>query len=88
MVDTVDLGDHVQKSVLDILKSKHPSAQPVFPAALPEGNADPPDVHPIIFDQITAATIRCFSLCTKGAAGSSGIDAHDTSQPPMIYAMS
>ena len=74
--DLVDLGDHVQKPVLDILRSKHPHAQSVSPAALPEGSTDPPEVHPVVFDQITGASIRCAALRTKGAAGPSGIDAH------------
>ena len=75
MDDLVDLGDHVQKPVLDILRSKHPHAQSVSPAALPEGSADPPEVHPV-FDQITGASIHRAALRTKGTAGPSGIDAH------------
>jgi hypothetical protein len=74
--DMVDIGYHIQKSVLDILKSKHPHAQPVLPTALPHGNAVPPEVHPAVFDQITAACIRRAALRTKGAAGPSGLDAH------------
>ena len=71
--DTVDLGDHVQKSVLDILSPNIPMPKP---AALSEGNTDPPEVHPVIFDQINAATIRRAALRTKGAADPSGTDAH------------
>ena len=74
--DLIDQGDHVQKSVLDILRSKHPPAQPVLPSALIDGNADPPVVHPVVFDRITAACIRRAALRTKGAAGPSGLDAH------------
>ena len=72
MDDTDDLGDHVQKTVLDIW-FKHPHAQA---DTLPEGNSDPPEVHPVIFDQITVASISHEGLCTKGAAGPSSIDGH------------
>ena len=74
--DVVDIGYYVQKSVLDILKSKHPHAQPVSPAALPHGSAVPPEVHPVVFDQITAACIRRAAIHTKGAAGPFSLDAH------------
>ena len=74
--DMIDLGDDEQKSVMDILKSKHPPAQPASPDALPQGITDPPDLPPVVFDQITASSIRCAALRTKGAAGPSGIDAH------------
>lgn len=74
--DVIDVGDHGQKTVLDVLKSKHPQAQPVSSAALPQGNAAPPEVHPVVYDQITAACIRRAALCTKGAAGPSSLDAH------------
>ena len=72
----VDLGDKGKKSVLDILYSKHPHPEPVSMDALPEGYNDPPVVHPVIFDKITASSIHCATLRTKGAAGPSGMDAH------------
>ena len=68
-------GDESQ-SVLDILKSKHPSGQPVDPTTLVDKVNDPPAFHPIIFDSIYGKTIRSAALRTKGAAGPSGIDAH------------
>ena len=40
------------------------------------GNADPPSVHPVVYDQITASRIRSAALRTKGVAGPSGLDAH------------
>ena len=67
--DMVDSGDNTMKPDLDILKSKHPPTQPVSTDALIVGDADPPEVPPVVFDQITASSIR-------GAAGASGIDAH------------
>ena len=74
--EMVDLGGEGEKSVLDILYSKHPHPEPVSMDALPEGYNDPPEAHPVIFDQITASSIRCATLRTKGAAGPSGMDAH------------
>ena len=74
--DMIDLGDNTQKPVLEILKSKHPPAQPISADALSERNADPPVVPPVVFEQITGSSIRSAALRTKGAAGPSGIDAH------------
>ena len=67
--DSIDLGDQGMKSVLDILRSKHPSATPTMPKVLIKGNADPPPVHPVIYDQITASCIRSAALHVKGTAG-------------------
>ena len=47
--DLVELGDRSGKTVLDILRSKHPTAEPAFPDALLEGSANPPVVHPVFF---------------------------------------
>ena len=74
--DRVDLGDQGVKSVLDILRSKHPCASPASTHALPFGSATPPSAHPVIFEQITARSIRSAALNTKGSAGPSGLDAH------------
>ncbi len=62
-------GDESQ-SVLDILKSKHPSGQPVDPTTLVD---NPPAIHPIIFDSIDGKTIRSAALRTKGADGLQGL---------------
>ena len=70
------IGDSTQETVLDVLKSKHPPAQPGSPDALIKADADPPVVPTVIFEQITGSSIRSAALCTKGAAGPSGIDAH------------
>ena len=43
--------------------------------ALVEGSLDPPNVHPVIYQDINAKTIRSAALRTSGAAGPSGIDA-------------
>ena len=55
--DSIDIGNQGVKSVLDILRSKHPNANPARPEVLMMGNADPPPVHPVVYDQITASYI-------------------------------
>ena len=74
--DNIYLGDQGVKSVLDILRSKHPNATPARPEALMMGNADPMPVSPVAYDQITASCIRSVALRVKGAAGPSGLGAH------------
>ena len=74
--DPVDASDPDSPSVLDILKSKHPRAQPASPISVPQVSPDFPVIHPVVFDQIDASSIRSAALRTKGAAGPSGIDAH------------
>ena len=59
-----------------MLRSEHPTTEPTSPDVLLEGSADPSVVHPVIFDQITAGTIRRAALSTKGTMGPSGIDYH------------
>ena len=74
--DIVNKQDSVPVTVLDVLRSKHPYAQPARPEAMILGNPAPPSVHPVVFDQINANSIRAAALRTNGAAGPSGIDAH------------
>ena len=62
---------------MEILRSKHPQAMPVSTEALLDGCSEYKEVHPIEFDQITAASIRSAALRTKGAGGPSGINAHN-----------
>ncbi|XP_065902627.1 uncharacterized protein [Dysidea avara] len=61
--------------VRDVLRAKHPPAQPLDPKCLLQHWADPPSVHPVIFSSLNAAVIRSAALRTSGAAGPSGIDA-------------
>ena len=72
--DVVD--KHSGKTVLDVLRSKHPPAQPINIEALVEVNNVPPEVHPVIYDQITASSSRSAALRTQGSAGPSGLHAH------------
>ncbi len=60
-------------SVKNILVSKHPVGQPAEAESILQGS--PPEIHPIVFDNIDAHLIRSTALKTKGAAGPSGLDA-------------
>ena len=73
--DPVNPEDPLSLSVKDVLISKHPPAQPAHhDCVLPE---DPQEPHPIIFDSIDANAIRSAALRVNGAAGPSGLDAHE-----------
>ena len=74
--DPVNKDDPSSPSVLDVLKSKHPPAQPATAAALIQVTSVQPEVHPVVFDSIDARAIRFAALNTRGAAGPSGLDAH------------
>ena len=50
------------------------------------GNADPPQVHPVVYDQITASCKRSVALRVKGAAGPSGQDIHCWRRPYTLLA--
>ena len=68
--ETIDTSG---KTVRDVLEDKHPDPKPVHPEAL-LGDADD-SFHPVIFESITAESIRAAALHTQGAAGPSGLDA-------------
>ena len=68
--------DSPSRVVRDVLKSKHPSAHPLFMEYLLPGWNNPPLSHPVIFDCLNAAVICSAALRTKGAAGPSRLDAH------------
>ena len=63
-----------EKSVRDILRDKHPPAQPINHDALLKD--DTPAVHPVVFDSIDKGLVRSAALKTSGAAGPSGLDAY------------
>ena len=56
-----------------MLKDKHRPGQPVSPEVIVDN--DPPEIHPIVFDQIDASLIISTVLRTTGSAGPSGLDA-------------
>ena len=55
------------------LEDKHPDPKPAHPEALLGDAVD--SFHPVIFESITADSIRTAALHTQGAAGPSGLDA-------------
>ena len=73
--DIVSSTSDEKLTVLDVLKSKHPASTPPSEKSIIPAAHDPPTIHPVIFDSITAKTIRSAALRITGAAGPSGIDA-------------
>ena len=67
--DPANRDDPDSQSVLDVLKSKHPQAQPASPVAATWSSAEVPQIHPVVFERINASSIRSAALRTKGAAG-------------------
>ena len=61
------------KTVLDYLLEKHPSAQSPPPEALLD--SEPLHVNPILFESITPDLIKNVARVSKGSAGPSGLDA-------------
>ena len=58
-----------------ILISKHPPAQPVYSKCILDDERQNP--HPIIFESLDGNIIRSAALKVTGAAGPSGLDAHE-----------
>ena len=67
-------NDQSSPTVKDILLSKHPNNQPVYPDCILSSDPDPP--HPIIFDSIDGNAIRSAALNIHGSSGPSGLDAY------------
>ena len=66
------------ETVSDVLRSKHPSAQSLNHEALPPSDVTvPPLPNSVMFDSIDADAIRHAAKGTTGAAGPSGLDAHN-----------
>ena len=65
------------RTVRDVLRAKHPAKRAVSPEALISNTSSgpPPEVHPILFENVNGNTIRAAALRTAGSAGPSGIDA-------------
>lgn len=63
------------KTVLEILKEKHPAGKPISEEALVEVS-HPEETNPVIFEKITASLIKRIVLNMKGSGGPSGIDAN------------
>ena len=63
------------KTVLSILKAKHPQAKTVITNYITEVSEDRMPYHPSIFEQINPNTVRKSTLKTHGSHGPSGLDA-------------
>ena len=64
---------NLSDEVIATLRTLHPPAQQASEEFLFQGPF--PEIHPVIFDKITADEIRKAALRTSGAAGLSGGDA-------------
>ncbi len=53
----------------------HPPAQEAHPNYIVDG--EPYELHPVIFETLNASAIRSATLKMSGAAGPSGLDAHE-----------
>ena len=63
------------KTVLSILKKKHPQDKTAYTNYITEVSEDTMPYHPSIFEQINAKTLRKSTLRTQGSHGPSGLDA-------------
>ena len=59
----------------EILKDKHPPAQPANPSTLLPTSACTVEFHPVLFGQVNGDMIRSAALQVNGSAGPSGVDA-------------
>ena len=59
---------------MDVLQSKHPPGQLASQDSIIHDV--PPEIHPVVFDSIDAQLVRPITLCCKGAAGPSSLDAY------------
>ena len=73
--DPADPDNPTSPTVREVLISKHPPAQPAHPNCIP--NEEPQNLHPIIFESLDTSVVRSAALKVTGAAGPSGLDAHE-----------
>ena len=70
-----DPKDPTLPTVRDVLVEKHPPPQPATNDCILQEETETP--HPIIFESLDANVIRSAALKVTGAAGPSGLDAHE-----------
>ena len=70
-----DSDDPTSPTVREVLISKHPPAQPAHPSCILK--EEPQNPHPIIFKFLDASVVCSAALRVSGAAGPSGLDAHE-----------
>ena len=73
--DLIDPKDPTSPTVRDVLAEKHPPPQPATNDCILQEETETP--HPIIFESLDANVIRSAALKVTGAAGPSGLDAHE-----------
>ena len=61
------------EETMSLLQSKHPDPSPLNESAVYD--REEPNVHPVVFDVISAESVRIAALNTRGGAGPSGVDA-------------
>ena len=61
------------EETMQLLHSKHPEASECHPDAIFE--AEVPDVHPVVFDEIDGEAVKRAAMLTRGGSGPSGLDA-------------
>ena len=71
----INPDDPSSLSVREDLLQKHPPAQQVRPKCIVD--EEPQEPHPVIFESLDASGIRSAALKISGAAGPSGLDAHE-----------
>ena len=73
--DPADPDNPTSPTVREVLISKHPPAKPAHPNCILTDEPDNP--HPIIFESLDGSIVRSAALRVSGAAGPSGLDAHE-----------
>ncbi len=73
--DPADSNDPTSPTVKECLMSKHPQGRQAQLNCILED--EPQDQHPILFESIDGSVIRSAAIKVSGAAGPSGLDAHE-----------
>ena len=73
--DPADPDNPTSPTVREVLISKHPPAKPAHPNCILTDEPDNP--HPIMFESLDGSIVRSAALRVSGAAGPSGLDAHE-----------
>ena len=71
----INPNDPSSPSVREVLLQKHPPAQQAHPDCIVDG--EPQELHPVVFESLDASVICSAALKISGAAGLSGLDAHE-----------
>ena len=60
------IDDTKTRTVLDVLKEKHPPGREMDVEALVTTSEEPPETHPVLFERLTGALVRTCALRTQG----------------------